>query len=679
MWNVSNAVRSAESQLQYTKVAGYHQIGKAGFGLIKQKDIPTKGCQKYRKTISDIVYEHEEEIFQARAVQLHIQGNWMKWCSYVKNDLSWSTLLALPQCLISFCIGSTYDTLPSPSNLVRWGLQKDASCSLCKKNICTVPHILGACKVALTQGRFTYRHDTVLRTLVTSLQDFLSSYKPSLSNKPRNIRFVSAGTYSTAKKKKPPPIGILHSASDWTVMCDLDTTLIIPPDVAVTQLRPDIVLLSRMTKAVIVIELTCPCEENMEKWHDTKTDKYSLLLRTIQINGWAVHFFAVEVGARGYCSDSVRTCLRRLGFPPKSIRCILKLLGSIAMKCSFHIWLARDSKPWETLTTTTDSFPESKSPFKFAKSKSPVDITDMKMTSSGSTKELMLTNSGIQNKGNTCYANSILQCLNSLPQFHVALSAGNPSLSPLASACSKVFYQLSSSKVPVDPSAFLAALKNAISKVKGNFDIFTQHDVPEILGYLLSELATDSLFTTTMFQFCTRTTITCDTCFQSHSTDEMSLFLELQPRPTIQESLNLFLQPEVLTGNDKWFCPLCNSHQTATRETEIVNSGSHLIVQLKRFIMSNGHISKQVSPVSCFPDFLSLPVTIDPEVRSRKHFKIRALINHSGSLNNGHYTAIVQDQKTDQWLHCNDRAVTKCDVRKELNSKLSYVFLFQAV
>ncbi|XP_057310249.1 ubiquitin carboxyl-terminal hydrolase 27-like [Hydractinia symbiolongicarpus] len=112
---------------------------------------------------------------------------------------------------------------------------------------------------------------------------------------------------------------------------------------------------------------------------------------------------------------------------------------------------------------------------------------------------------------------------------------------------------------------------------------------------------------------------------------------------------------------------------------EIVNSGSHLIVQLKRFIMSNGHISKQVLPVSCFPDFLSLPLTIGPEVRSRKHFKIRALINHSGSLNNGHYTAIVQDQKTDQWLHCNDRAVTQCDVRKELYSKLSYVFFFQAV
>ncbi|XP_057292608.1 uncharacterized protein LOC130621329 [Hydractinia symbiolongicarpus] len=191
-------------------------------------------------------------------------------------------------------------------------------------------------------------------------------------------------------KKKPPPIGILHSASDWTVMCDLDTTLIIPPDVVVTQLRPDIVLLSRMTNAVIVIELTCPCEENMEKWHDTKTDKYSLLLRTIQVNGWAVHFFAVEIGARVYCSDSVRTCLRRLGFPPKLIRCTLKLLGFIAMKCSFHIWLARDSKPWETRTTTTDSFPESKSPFKFAKSKSPVHITDRKMTSPGSTKELML-------------------------------------------------------------------------------------------------------------------------------------------------------------------------------------------------------------------------------------------------------------------------------------------------
>ena len=120
--------------------------------------------------VSDVMCQNEEEEFQAKAVQLSLQGNWMKWCDYVKQDLSWKTVLALPQCLISFCIGATYDTLPSPSNLARWGKQETKACTLCSKNICTVAHILGACSISLKQGRFTYHHDNVLSGLVKEIK-----------------------------------------------------------------------------------------------------------------------------------------------------------------------------------------------------------------------------------------------------------------------------------------------------------------------------------------------------------------------------------------------------------------------------------------------------------------------------------------------------------------------------
>ena len=94
----------------------------------------------------------DENSYQAKCVQLHWQGYWTKWCDFVKNDLSCKTLLAMPSSLISFCLGATFDTLPSPSNLKRWRLITDSSCFLCQKGICTSTHFLEAHKIALHQG-----------------------------------------------------------------------------------------------------------------------------------------------------------------------------------------------------------------------------------------------------------------------------------------------------------------------------------------------------------------------------------------------------------------------------------------------------------------------------------------------------------------------------------------------
>ena len=193
-WKVADAVNSAENQLEFKKILGYHQSGRAGFGSVKQQDHhPQKGSPEYRKQVCDIIYENEDESFQAKAVQQSLQGNWTKWCNYIKLDLSWKTLIAQPQCLISFCIGATYNTLPAPSNLVRWNLSKDTRCSLCFKPSATIAHILGACKIALEQGRFTYRHDSVLGVFIRSINDFLLAYKPTLCQKSVGIKFVPEG------------------------------------------------------------------------------------------------------------------------------------------------------------------------------------------------------------------------------------------------------------------------------------------------------------------------------------------------------------------------------------------------------------------------------------------------------------------------------------------------------
>ena len=212
----------------------------------------------------------------------------------------------MPVNLTSFCISSTYDTLPSPSNLKRWKLTTEASCFLCNKDTCTTSHILGACKVALSQGRFTFRHDNVLRIIISNIRSSIKTIKSSVpsSKQPIKIKFVKKGT--KVKNKNSSPSRILHQVSDWVLLEDLDGTFSFPPS------------------------------------------KYLPLKSVIENNGWSVDLFAVEVGARGYCSRSVLCCFKSLGLRNRTINTTIKQISKCSMECSFSIWLARNGKAWST-------------------------------------------------------------------------------------------------------------------------------------------------------------------------------------------------------------------------------------------------------------------------------------------------------------------------------------------
>ena len=142
------------------------------------------------------------------------------------------------------------------------------------------------------------------------------------------------------------PTGILHLTNVWALVADLESGFLFPGHVALSALRPDIVIYSNTLKRVILIEFTCPCKENMESWHSTKVAKYSCLVNTITSNGWCADLFAIEVGARGYCSRTVTSCSKRLGFSNKLAFSTAKKVGQTSTKSSFCIWLARNSREW---------------------------------------------------------------------------------------------------------------------------------------------------------------------------------------------------------------------------------------------------------------------------------------------------------------------------------------------
>ena len=316
-WKVSDAVDTSESELRFRKIRGPPQFGRAGLGVTSHKVIPPeKSSHQYRKFISDTSKEIDEEGNMAKALQLQVQGQWTRWENYIKNDLSWKSVLAMPPNLLSFCLASTYNVLPTPSNLKRWRICSEASCFLCGKEVCTTSHVLGACPTSLKQGRFTYRHDSVLTQIVDCLSSFIEDLPPPPKSGFHKVSFVKGGKGKFhASSKTTVATGILYLANDWKLISDLGNGFVFPGHIAITALRPDVVIYSDVLKRIILIELTCPCEENMENWHVTKFCKYSGLIHIISSNGWTVDFFAVEVGASGYCPTSVTSCLKQqVGF-----------------------------------------------------------------------------------------------------------------------------------------------------------------------------------------------------------------------------------------------------------------------------------------------------------------------------------------------------------------------------
>jgi len=96
-----------------------------------------------------------------KAVVQAKQGQWLNWEGVEKKKLSWKELWSMEERSIRFLIGVTYDVLPTPQNLKLWG-NGDPLCSLCSGTE-TLRHILSGCKVSLSQGRYTWQHNQVLR------------------------------------------------------------------------------------------------------------------------------------------------------------------------------------------------------------------------------------------------------------------------------------------------------------------------------------------------------------------------------------------------------------------------------------------------------------------------------------------------------------------------------------
>ena len=158
---------------------------------------------------------------------------------------------------------------------------------------------------------------------------------------PTFINFVKSGEVTRSSK---PPGGLLATASDWEMIVDLKKQLKFPEEILTTRLRPDIVLWSRSTKQVALIELTVPWEARMEDAHQRKLAKYEDLLSNCQQNGWRAWNMPVEVGCRGFAAQSLWRALGTVGITGASRRKTVNQINRKAEDASQWLWRKREER-----------------------------------------------------------------------------------------------------------------------------------------------------------------------------------------------------------------------------------------------------------------------------------------------------------------------------------------------
>lgn len=347
-WKPEAAVAEAKAALRHRDVVGHVNQGRGGFGLgIATPTWEKASPAERRQMVVEEIRRQEEAARCARAVSQAQQGRWMRWDSVMKKKITWSDMWNMESSRLSFIIRATYDILPSPTNLNVW-LGEDPACSLCSAPA-NLKHILVGCKTSLTQGRYTWRHNQVLRSLAATIEQARAAINTISRNaqptRQRSIAFIREGEKQQSRVA-PTHSSSLGSATDWEMRVDLDKCLVFPLEIAMTNLRPDLVLWSNSCRCVFIVELTVPWEEAIDEAYERKKLRYSHLAAEAEGRGWTVKVRPVEVGCRGFVANSTVRLLKEVGIRGHAQRKSIKELAAAAERSSHWLWLRRKETVW---------------------------------------------------------------------------------------------------------------------------------------------------------------------------------------------------------------------------------------------------------------------------------------------------------------------------------------------
>ena len=331
---------------------------------------------------------------------------------------------------------------------------------------------------------------------------------------------------------------------------------------------------------------------------------------------------------------------------------------------------------------------------------------------------------GLKNLGNTCYMNSVLQCLSNfnMPSRYflnrqILCRDLNPTSSTkgnIAIEYAEVLRNLRSGQYnSIVPSDF----KSIIGRYNSSFRSFDQQDAHEFLNNLIvwlhndlnemrgtenaklpeqknegipeiqaaqnalqMEKEVDKSFIRETFYGQWRSILTCPCGWTSVKYEPFfELALQLPPgngKCTLWQCIEGFLNPE----NVNYKCPKCNKNRECTKRFEIVRLPSIIIIQLVRFY-NDGLSRKRQNYVDFDMNNLDLGQYVTAcggKLNDYKKYNLYAVCNHVGCMEGGHYTAYCNVDELQRWHKYDDHEVYEMDARDVKSSK-AYILFYSSL
>ncbi|RNA25626.1 ubiquitin carboxyl-terminal hydrolase 8 isoform X2 [Brachionus plicatilis] len=328
---------------------------------------------------------------------------------------------------------------------------------------------------------------------------------------------------------------------------------------------------------------------------------------------------------------------------------------------------------------------------------------------------------GIRNLGNTCFMNSIIQCLsNTEPfvkyflsgQFRKDLNRKNKLgfkgeiadefaviMNALWTGRFRVisthrfkflieeFNQLFKSNEQQDAQEFLLFLLDGLhedlNRVRIRPKISTQDDEncesPDKAWK--DHLSMNNSIIVDLFQGQFRSTVTCSTCGKKSVKFDAFMYLTLPiftSKCNLHECLDLFLRSENMSGESKWKCPNCKQYRDATKKIDIWKLPPLLIIHLKRFKYEGVWRDKITSNVDYPIENLDLNRFLTgPTVSGvSNNYRLYGITNHIGTMDGGHYISMCRHLEMDRWVKYDDSDVKELSSTSALKSPASYILFY---